>query len=163
MQTLQKEHMLNKGGSHDVDQQDIEHGLNTSVESEQVVRSDEVLAEEYTHICMPCPGIGIDEISTDDGARGVNSDHEKKREVPIFCAVCLTEYEISDRICWSNNKKCTHVFHEDCVTQWLVTLGRNKSSLRKYPRNLEEKKVLHYDLECPCCRQAFILKGFDKE
>lgn len=81
-----------------------------------------------------------------------------ERAVPIFCAVCLMEYEVSDRVCWSSNKECTHVFHEDCIVQWLVSSGRTKSKRRWFPENPSEKRLMCYELECPCCRQEFISK-----
>lgn len=79
-----------------------------------------------------------------------------ERPVPIFCAVCLMEYEVSDRVCWSSNRACTHVFHEDCIVQWLVSSGRTKSKRRWFPENPSEKRLMCYELECPCCRQEFI-------
>lgn len=96
------------------------------------------------------------------------SKEEKKckaevRDVPIFCAICLMEYEISERICWASNPECTHVFHEDCVTQWLISLGRTKSKMQRFSMNPSEKELLNYQLECPCCRQDFIMKSATPE
>lgn len=79
-----------------------------------------------------------------------------KRSVPIFCAVCLMEYDISERVCWASNGECTHVFHEDCIVQWLTSLGRKRSNRQSFPRNPSEMRLLDYDLSCPCCRQPFI-------
>jgi hypothetical protein len=84
------------------------------------------------------------------------SGSAEKRAVPIFCAVCLMEYEISERVCWSSNSECTHVFHEDCIVHWLVSSGRTKSKRQWFPENPSERRLMCYDLECPCCRQAFI-------
>ena len=79
---------------------------------------------------------------------------DERREVPVFCAVCQVEYEESERIAWSSNPECTHVFHEDCIAQWLVTLGRTRSLV--HPRRHRREDELNYHLECPCCRQDFI-------
>lgn len=84
--------------------------------------------------------------------------NDVERAVPIFCAVCLMEYEVSDRVCWSSNKECTHVFHEDCIVQWFVSSGRTKSKRRWFPDNPSERRLMCYELECPCCRQEFISK-----
>ena len=80
------------------------------------------------------------------------------RAVPIFCTVCLVKYEISDRVCWSSNSKCSHMFHEDCILQWLATLGRTHSRAKLFSASAtpSEKKLLDFDLTCPCCTQDFI-------
>lgn len=49
------------------------------------------------------------------------------------CTICLNNYEDGDEICWSHNKHCNHVFHKDCIAEWLLT---------------------HED--CPCCRNDYL-------
>lgn len=49
------------------------------------------------------------------------------------CAICLTEYSEGDEICWSHNAECHHVFHRECIIEWL----------------------LQHE-ECPCCRHDFL-------
>lgn len=51
------------------------------------------------------------------------------------CAVCLAEYEVGERIVWSSNPQCVHVFHVDCCVDWLVKMQP--------------------ETPCPCCRQEF--------
>mmetsp|Transcript_9891 Transcript_9891/g.14874 ORF Transcript_9891/g.14874 Transcript_9891/m.14874 type:complete len:199 (+) Transcript_9891:92-688(+) len=37
------------------------------------------------------------------------------------CPICIDEYQIGDDICSSPNKKeCTHKFHVECMTEWLL-------------------------------------------
>ena len=74
----------------------------------------------------------------------VNDPVTENRAVPIYCAVCLTKYEVSNRVCWSSNSECSHVFHEDCMLHWLVVLGRSQG------------KLLEFHKSCPCCRKDFI-------
>ena len=82
-----------------------------------------------------------------------------KRDVSVHCAICLTEYEVSERISWSSNPECTHVFHEHCIVNWLIHLGRIKSKMQKYHQNtLTDAQLLNYTLDCPCCRQEFVWK-----
>ena len=93
----------------------------------------------------------------DEAGEGNDPIHKSvKRAVPIFCAVCLMKYEISDRVCWSSNCECSHMFHEDCMLQWLVALGREDARRKRLYANLSEKKLLDFELSCPCCRQDFI-------
>lgn len=43
-----------------------------------------------------------------------NLDSEKK------CPICMEEYKIGDEICFSRNNKCPHVFHAECMRNWLM-------------------------------------------
>eukprot|EP00984_Skeletonema_dohrnii_P013301 scaffold5491_cov107-Skeletonema_dohrnii-CCMP3373.AAC.9 len=78
-----------------------------------------------------------------------------KRSVPIFCAICLSEYEICDRVCWSSNTECSHVFHEDCILQWLISSGKKRSMNEFFTRHPTDEILLEHEF-CPCCRQDFI-------
>eukprot|EP00934_Nitzschia_sp_Nitz4_P000412 Nitzschia sp. Nitz4//scaffold17_size182527//88045//89019//NITZ4_001854-RA/size182527-snap-gene-0.280-mRNA-1//1//CDS//3329539340//412//frame0 len=51
---------------------------------------------------------------------------------PWVCSICLAEYEVGDKITWSKNPLCFHVFHHECIEQWLYK----------------------HD-ECPLCREDF--------
>jgi hypothetical protein len=143
---------------------------------------------DFTHVMIPCPGQGIglspilppksSKIEKQSSRRGIfvrkkdkeevehtstnnNSnagDQQEKRDVPVHCAICLMEYDISERVCWASNPECTHVFHEDCILNWLIYLGRIKSKMPRYLENLTDEQLLKYKLECPCCRQDFIWK-----
>mmetsp|Transcript_2150 Transcript_2150/g.3323 ORF Transcript_2150/g.3323 Transcript_2150/m.3323 type:complete len:327 (+) Transcript_2150:222-1202(+) len=79
----------------------------------------------------------------------------EKRSVPIFCAICLSEYEKCDRVCWSSNIECNHVFHEDCILQWLISSGKKRSMNEFFTRHPTDEKLLEHEF-CPCCRQGFI-------
>mmetsp|Transcript_6753 Transcript_6753/g.9660 ORF Transcript_6753/g.9660 Transcript_6753/m.9660 type:complete len:318 (-) Transcript_6753:242-1195(-) len=79
----------------------------------------------------------------------------EKRSVPIFCAICLSEYETCDRVCWSSNTDCSHVFHEDCILQWLISSGKKRSMNEFFTRHPTDEKLLEHEF-CPCCRQDFI-------
>jgi len=109
----------------------------------------------------------IDDESFDDSKETTNQDEDDtmtptntNRSAPIFCAICLVEYTLSERVCWSSNPNCTHVFHEDCILQWLIMLGRKRSRRQSFSRNPSVKKLLNYELCCPCCRRDFVSKNF---
>jgi len=53
------------------------------------------------------------------------------------CPICLDNFEIGDIVIFSrhNHSSCSHVFHEDCLSQWLLEQREN---------------------ECPICRACFI-------
>jgi len=83
----------------------------------------------------------------------------ERRRVPIFCAVCLEEFGDGERVTWSANADCSHVFHEDCIVRWLVSLGRTKAKTQRFSDEPTESQLLGYDMECPCCRQDFVMKS----
>lgn len=56
------------------------------------------------------------------------------RRTEGHCAICIAEYLPGDKVVWSPNDECRHVFHDECILSWL-------SKDRK---------------DCPCCRMPFI-------
>lgn len=36
------------------------------------------------------------------------------------CMICLCEYSVGDRICFSRNHECPHHFHSHCGIAWLA-------------------------------------------
>jgi hypothetical protein len=151
--------------------------------------NDDIDDAEYTHVLIPHPGQASDDrhlkrletkmklssLSRKMSARVSKVGQDIKleemenpkegtlvselRAVPIFCAVCLMKYEISDRVCWSSNCECSHMFHEDCMLRWQMVLGRKHSRRKRFSANPSEKKLLDFALTCPCCRQDFILSN----
>ena len=99
---------------------------------------------------------GDNNTKNDSSKAGVRG---KIRVCPNVCTICLMEYEPSERVSWSSNKECTHVFHEDCIIHWLVSLGRTKSKMLRFSEEPTEAQLLNYELECPCCRQDFIVSN----
>lgn len=97
-----------------------------------------------------------------DNETSMNKTHKQsRRQVPIFCSICLSEFDLHQQISWSSNTACTHVFHSDCMIQWLVALGRKHSTMKRFTLNPTERQLLgHYELQCPCCRQEFIKSAF---
>ena len=89
----------------------------------------------YTHIKIPHAGRKIDE-ETETGGGGSSS----RREVPLFCAVCLKEYRLCDKVSWSQNPKCPHNFHTDCIRMWFAAIARRGEK----------------SLDCHMCRQVFL-------
>jgi len=52
---------------------------------------------------------------------------------PKSCSICLEPYREGDDICWSQNEKCAHVYHLDCIVDWLMNSD-----------------------ECPLCRADYL-------
>jgi len=49
------------------------------------------------------------------------------------CSICLGDFEIGEEVGCSHNGECTHVFHKECIVDWLLI------------RN-----------QCPVCRRDFM-------
>lgn len=142
---------------------DIEEGSNGELESS---KAGSVV--EHTHISIPLPGHDVRgevcvEVKEEEQATSkmINNEATKQpiketRVAPIFCAVCLAKYELSERVCWASNSECSHVFHEQCILQWLVSLGKRKTMGQQFDKNSSEEELMKYQPECPCCRQHFI-------
>jgi len=53
------------------------------------------------------------------------------RQVPNGCAICLSCYEAEERVTWSSNKNCNHVFHHKCILEWFVSLGKKQAAAHR--------------------------------
>lgn len=79
------------------------------------------------------------------------------------CAICHEEYKASEKICRSSNPKCKHVFHEECIVQWLVSSGWRMKERTNLTHEFLATNLLNYDLTCPCCRRSFVDKSLYME
>jgi hypothetical protein len=52
------------------------------------------------------------------------------------CAICLSHFRPQELVCKSNNSSCEHVFHKDCMVDWLMKRHDN----------------------CPMCREVYLLQ-----
>jgi len=62
------------------------------------------------------------------------SQHNPDDSNRVECQICLTDFQVGDKICWSNNPACVHTFHFDCLEPWLMK----------------------HD-QCPLCRLAYLV------
>jgi hypothetical protein len=47
-------------------------------------------------------------------------ENEMEKELDNVCPICLAEFEGEDEICKSKNEECQHLFHLDCMVEWLM-------------------------------------------
>ena len=95
-----------------------------------------------------------------------------QRKEPNGCAICLCPFEVADKVTWSSNPSCQHVFHQECIKDWLMASGRK--FLKRQRREQRRTGNLSYDSDpigkitgfpmlCPCCRQYFIMPEEEEE
>lgn len=94
------------------------------VESKQEIFKNDSEASE-ADVVEQQPVIACEENDAD--SLSPRTDHED------LCAICLCKFENDDEVAWSQNRRCNHVFHRECIAEWL------------------QKKE-----ECPCCRSFFL-------
>jgi hypothetical protein len=153
------------GESDDDDKEELEDDIETGdldVEHDALEPVEEFMGESVGFIRIPYPG----ECRPDQLPEGVVPT---LRDVRNGCAICLCTFEVEDRISWSGNVACTHVFHHKCIVDWLVSAG--KKHLRRQQRDEERSgvvqnctpiaKVTSSPMLCPCCRQEFIDRSAD--
>jgi len=61
-------------------------------------------------------------------------DNLDRNDSDLLCPICLESFRIGDCVAWSLRlMTCNHVFHTDCIQEWL---GKSQ-------------------FDCPCCRGDF--------
>lgn len=90
----------------------------------------------------------------------LDQDCCKTRDVANGCAICLCEFDSGDQVTWAAYKQCPHVFHSDCILQWMLALGRKEQKRRRQNPDRSTgdplKDVVTFPTLCPCCRQQFV-------
>lgn len=142
--------------------EDIETGKNLQsqepiIDKNDVTETDAVDEFGNTNNVISVPAAGAFNTST--------QVELSKRDVPSGCAICLCEFEEGETVTWAANKECHHVFHGECITKWLLAVGRKKK------RRVEDddtnrdtdpvKEATNFPMLCPCCRQDFVLSPQD--
>ena len=114
---------------------------------------DEPFEKEYdTLVSVPVPGKPI-------------TSNDKARFVPNGCAICLCEFVAGDRVTWSATNNDPHVFHEECMLKYLLSVGAKTASRRQSaqqentPYRDPVEAATDFLMLCPCCRQTFVSKA----
>lgn len=76
------------------------------------------------------------------------------RLIRTECSICLLDFQVEDHISWSP-LECPHVFHHNCILQWMMTLMERNDEQRA---RRSQKLTIDCDIQIPCpvCRTDFI-------
>jgi hypothetical protein len=85
----------------------------------------------------PALPINLSPVSCAIGSDDCDSLAEEEEEM-AGCAICLSQFKSQQLVCESNNSSCQHVFHKDCMVDWLMKQTENT---------------------CPMCREVYLVKA----
>ena len=120
------------------------------------------LGEINLFVYVPMAGKQLGNIDSDRlGSEAAAS--VRTRQAPSGCAVCLSQFCANERITWSSNEDCSHVFHHDCLLRWFQAVGlkHQAKELQLRPTMTEEEALellFKFPKLCPCCRQPFCIE-----
>jgi len=168
-------------GSQDTDDDQV----TTDIETPTPVRkkqpdtedSDDFLASEFDKdqtVCVPLSGQAVvrknkdkeqaEQSPTTSSACTITSTSTSTthRLVSNRCAICLCRLEADEEITWSSNPDCSHVFHNECIINWSLAVGKKAHRRRKRdnPDMTDEEAldlICEFPILCPCCRQEFCI------
>mmetsp|Transcript_2349 Transcript_2349/g.3858 ORF Transcript_2349/g.3858 Transcript_2349/m.3858 type:complete len:370 (+) Transcript_2349:229-1338(+) len=129
--------------------------------SEESEEAGEVLVFDFEDsnqkVYVPLPGQTNSDAGENEGRPST------RRLVSSGCAICLSLFDPEEKITWSANPECPHIFHSDCVLHWFLAVGRKvqKRRRRQNPDMTDEEAldtICKFPTLCPCCRQDFCLE-----
>jgi hypothetical protein len=71
------------------------------------------------------------------------------------CPICLSDLKDDDRVTAPVRRCCHHVFHRDCLVQWLVVSTTQQEQRRD--GSIDDIFSDSCQSSCPCCRQKILL------
>ena len=110
---------------------------------------------------------GMTKKNPSDNTEHLHHYKVRYRQYSNSCSICLSPFHVNDRISWSHTADCPHVFHADCIKDWLTTAGRKY--MQRYHRRSNQNigsVILRQDpisiifqspMLCPCCRRPFLM------
>ncbi len=115
--------------------------------------------DSYQKVNVPLPGHMRADVDAPEGSTS------NRRLVSNGCAICLSLFGPEEKITWSSNPECPHIFHSDCVLHWYLTVGRKvqQRRIRRDPELSSDEvisKICDFPMDCPCCRRQNFCHDF---
>ena len=66
---------------------------------------------------------------------GIDDSIQSSIYSPKSCCICMAKYKHGDDICWSQNERCYHAFHLECMLEWLMKHNECPMCRRNYLRS----------------------------
>lgn len=135
-----------------------------------IVENDEEDEEQQGRICqLPLAGTSRDSQS--------NKPTKDTRQVTNCCAICLGSFSTVGTLCWSSNPQCQHIYHQECILDWLEASGKKymKQKRKEMVQNSDQveldpywkmdpaERVISFPMNCPCCRQSFVADTYKEK
>ena len=120
-------------------------------------------SSQYQHssFCIPLAGQRLAE-------GGCEAMKLPRRIESDGCAVCMNTLDVGQKVVWSSNPECPHVFHQQCLLDWFAAVGAKKWKA-KAARHIEldsislQKEVCKFPKLCPICRRDYFLEESSEE
>lgn len=97
-------------------------GDNEQRNEPKVNKNDQKRLEHITSISnLPCHTTPTDDDDDDDdGDEEEVIIHEVDDDEERECPVCMSPLQVDDIVSWSANPLCSHVYHHECIKEWLL-------------------------------------------
>lgn len=99
--------------------------IDPSIRKEQISRSlvtQTIVAIEDDGKIKLAPIEGGNDIILHDGESTQSKSKSPTGRNRTCCSICLEVYAIGDHLAWDrHDHTCLHVFHEECISEWLMT------------------------------------------
>jgi len=130
---------------------------NESGEENPSVENHNDVTGKHGIIKLPGPGIPLQSLGDCSSCTNSALNDVERRCSSTECSICLTAFSVGDEVSWSA-LDCDHVFHQECIAEWLMTLGKKNNRIAENSSNntILQMRLCNYNMVCPVCRKDFI-------
>ncbi len=124
-------------------------------ETKSVEESQNDGMEKYGIIVLPNPGVALLDTANCSNCTNSALKDVERQCISSECSICLAAFAVGDNVSWSS-LDCDHIFHQECIVEWLMTLGKKKNCVAESNNTVMQIHLCSYDMVCPVCRKDFI-------